>query len=92
MIKKIKHKGLARFFFDNVRSGLDTRFLPKISRILDVLDMAQSPEDVNIPGWRLHPLIGDRIGYWSVTVSANWRITFTFEADNVTDVNLEDYH
>ena len=53
---------------------------------------AQVPDDMDLSGFRLHPLRGDRSGTWAVTVRANWRVTFCFEGDNVTDINYEDYH
>jgi len=48
--------------------------------------------DLNLPGYRLHQLKGNRAGTWSVTVSGNWRITFTFESEDAFDIDLEDYH
>lgn len=56
------------------------------------LDEASRPQDLNLPGFRLHPLKGDLAGYWSITVSGNRRIIFRFEDDNATDVDLVDYH
>ncbi|MGH8618440.1 MAG: type II toxin-antitoxin system RelE/ParE family toxin [Burkholderiales bacterium] len=92
MIKRFRHKGLARYFEKGDRRGIDTAHAPKISRILDALDQAASPEQLNIPGWRLHPLTGDRKGTWSISVSGNWRITFEFSGTDAVNVNLEDYH
>ena len=59
---------------------------------LAALDTAQSIEDLDIPGYRLHQLRGERKGIWSITVNANWRITFEFIDGNVYIVNYEDYH
>ena len=92
MIKRFKHKGLARYFEKGDRRGIDAAHTPKIRRILDALDQATSPEQMNIPGWRLHPLSGDRKGTWSVSVSGNWRITFEFSGTDAVNVDLEDYH
>ena len=92
MIKSFKHKGLEQYFTKDVKKLLDARDLPKIERILDRLDAAIIAKDMDIPGWRLHELKGDRSGEWSVTVRANWRITFLFEDGEVYQVNLEDYH
>jgi len=64
----------------------------KLRRILTLLDSAQCSADMDIPGWKLHPLKGERRGEWAVTVSGNWRVTWRFEGDDVTDVKLEDYH
>lgn len=60
--------------------------------ILDALDAAAEPQDMNVPGLRFHQLTGSRAGEYSVTVSANWRITFAFDDGDATGVNLEDYH
>lgn len=66
--------------------------VPKLRLILAALDAAEAPSDVDIAGWRLHPLKGARRGEWSVWVSGNWRVTFRFDKNNVIDVNYEDYH
>ncbi len=92
MIKSFKHKGLELYFVKDVKKVLDVRDLPKIERILDRLDAATVVKDMDIPGWNLHELKGDRKGDWSVTVRTNWRITFRFEKGGVFNVNLEDYH
>ncbi len=63
-----------------------------IRNILALLDAAEVPSDMDLPGLRLHPLIGDRAGTWAVTVRANWRVTFGFEGPDVVDVDYEDYH
>ena len=63
-----------------------------IQEILTVLDEAADPQELNLPGYRLHPLKGELKGYWSVTVRANWRIIFRFEGANAFDVELTDYH
>ena len=65
----------------------------KISDILAALDTAAGPSEVGLfPGWRLHPLKGDMKGFWSVTITGNWRIIFRFEAGDAFDVDLVDYH
>ncbi len=66
--------------------------LDRISDLLDDLDAAQRPTDMDHPGLRFHRLVGNRRGTWSVRVSANWRLTFRFEGSEAVDVNLEDYH
>jgi len=63
-----------------------------LRRQLDVLNRARSVRDLNLPGYRLHQLKGNRTGTWSVTVSGNWRVTFTFEGEDAYGVDLEDYH
>ena len=64
----------------------------RLRRQLDVLNHARTSADMNLPGYRLHQLKGNRTGTWSVTVSGNWRVTFRFEGEDVIDVDLEDYH
>lgn len=59
---------------------------------LAALDTACEIEDLNIPGYRLHPLHGNRAGIWSVTVNVNWRLTFEFIDGNIHVLNYEDYH
>jgi proteic killer suppression protein len=54
--------------------------------------MARAPRDMDFPGLRLHPLTGNLNGFWSVSVSGNWRIIFRFEDSHVRDVDLIDYH
>ncbi len=66
--------------------------LSKVSRLLDRLNVAVKPEDMDLPGYRFHALKGNRNGHFSVTVTANWRLTFRFEGEDAFDVNLEDYH
>jgi proteic killer suppression protein len=63
-----------------------------VERILTVLDSATTPQGLDIPRYRLHPLKGDLKGLWSVTVRANWRIVFRFEGEDAFDVELIDYH
>jgi toxin HigB-1 len=92
VIKNFRHKGLSRYFEKNDRRGIDAKQSARIKRVIDALDQATSPEQLNIPGWRLHQLTGDRKGMWSVSVSGNWRITFEFSGTDVANVNLEDYH
>jgi proteic killer suppression protein len=59
---------------------------------LAALDTAQSIDDMDVPGYRLHQLTGNRRGIWTITVNANWRLTFKFEEGNVHILNYEDYH
>jgi proteic killer suppression protein len=81
-----------RLYESNTASGIAASMVPKVSRILARLDTAQSPGHMNLPGWRLHPLKGDRLGLWSVRVSGNWRIVFRFHSGDAWDVDLVDYH
>jgi len=71
---------------------VNPQHLDKIARMLARLDVATRPEQLDLPGFRLHPLKGELAGYWSITVRANWRIIFRFEEGDATDVDLVDYH
>ena len=57
-----------------------------------MLEQMESMDDLAYPGLRLHPLKGDLAGFWSVTVSANWRIIFRFDGEDASEVDLIDYH
>lgn len=92
MILNFRHKGLKRLFEDDDRSKINAQDAAKIARILAVLKRAKQPEDLALPGLRLHPLKGDLKGFWAVTVRANWRIVFRFEGKDAADVDLIDYH
>lgn len=92
MIVGFKHRGLKRLFERGDTSQVGADMLPKIENILAVLNRASRHDDVDLPGFRLHPLRGDMKGLWAVTVRANWRIVFRFDGADVTDVDLVDYH
>jgi proteic killer suppression protein len=93
IIGKFRHKGLRRLYEDDDPSGLPAHFVKKIKAILAALEFADDLSQVaTVPGWKLHPLRGDRKGEYSITVTGNWRITFKLQGNTVTDVNFEDYH
>ena len=93
IIRTVRHKGLERFLEDNDARGIRSDLVSRIRAVLTVLLAARDMEGViGPPGWRIHPLIGNRQGAWSISVSGNWRITFTVDADEICDLNLEDYH
>ncbi len=92
MITSFKHRGLRRLYEQGDRGGIGANIRDRVERILLVLDQAESLDDMNLPGYRLHQLTGDRKGLWSVRVTGNWRITFGFTDGEVVDVDLEDYH
>lgn len=92
MITNFKHGGLKRFFERDDARKIDPTHIDKVADILTALDSAQVIDDMDLVTFRLHPLTGDRKGTWSVTVRANWRITFKFENGKAFDVNYEDYH
>ena len=92
MIVNFRHRGLKRLYEQGDASLISGNMRGRIARILFVLDEAETLDEINMPGFRLHPLVGKRKGRWSIRVTGNWRITFTFEDGNVFDVDLEDYH
>ncbi len=92
MIKNFTHKGLERFYNTGSKAGIQPRHANKLRRILTRLEVAACPDDMDLPGFQLHPLIGNRRGTWAVTVQANWRVTFRFIGEDVENVHYEDYH
>ena len=92
MIRSFRHKGLKLLYEKGDRRRVSADQADKIERILARLDQAGEPCDMNLPGYRLHPLKGDLASFWSVTVSGNWRVIFRFEDGHACDVDLTDYH
>jgi proteic killer suppression protein len=92
MIKSFRHKGLRRLFETGSISGVRSIHVRRLRLQLAALDTAQNIEDMDIPGFRLHPLKGEMRGRWSITVSGNWRVTFTFQDGNAYILDYEDYH
>ncbi len=92
MIQGFRHKGLQRLFEKGQTKGVRADQIEKVENILAVLNLAVQPEDMNLPGFHLHPLKGGLKGFWSVTVRANWRIIFRFQEGDAYDVDLIDYH
>jgi proteic killer suppression protein len=93
MIKTIKHKGLKKFFLKDDSTGLNHDQLQKIRRILTALNAANNLEAIKLhKGYKLHELKGDLQGYWSVTVTANYRIVFKYIDGDIYDVDYIDYH
>lgn len=92
MIDSFKHQGLEQFFASGTTRGVQARHAKRIRMILARLNASTSPQDMNLPGLFLHELAGQRKGTWAVRVSGNWRITFTFDGVDASNVNLEDYH
>ncbi len=92
-IGKFRHKGLKRLYEDDDGSLLPAASVRKIKAILAALQFADNLSQVEtVPGWKLHPLKAGRKGEYSITVTGNWRLTFTVEGHVVTDLNFEDYH
>ena len=92
MIVSFKHKGLRDFFETGVKKGIQPEHAAKLRRILDRLDAAEKIRDMRYPGSNLHLLEPKQAGIWSVTVSGNWRVTFTFEQGKAYNVDYLDYH
>jgi toxin HigB-1 len=92
MIGSIRHKGLKRLHDDNDRRGVIGEHVEKLSDILARLDAAGSVEDMDLPGFKLHPLKGNLKGFWAVTVRANWRVIFRFVDGDALDIDYVDYH
>ncbi len=89
---KIRHKELRALHERDARARLPAQLVPRLRRILFRLQEATHPRSADAPGFRLHPLKGDRAGQWSVRVSGNWRVVFRFEDGEAVDVDLVDYH
>ena len=92
MIKSFRHKGLRRFFETGNKSGSQASHAGRLRLLLAALDTAQTIEDMDVPGYRLHPLKGRAKDRWSIRVSANWRLTFKFGEGNALVLDYEDYH
>jgi len=92
VITSFIHKGLERFYKTNNLSGIQSKHAKRLKLILSNLDQAEGPQDMDLPGLRLHELKGGRKNIWSVSVSGNWRVTFRFLGRDAEIVNYEDYH
>ena len=92
MIKTIRHKGLAKLFESGSTSGVQASHAKRLRLQLAALDTAQVIDDMDIPGFGLHPLKGKLKGRWSIWVNGNWRLTFEFKDGNVYVLDYEDYH
>ena len=92
MIKSFKHKGLRKFFETGSKAGIQAKHERRLRMQLAAIDTATIIDDVDLPGFKLPPLKGNRDGVWSITVNGNWRITFEFVDGNAYILNYEDYH
>lgn len=92
MIKRIRHKGLERFYRSGDTSGINAQHADHLRLLLTTLNVSTDPSGMNLPSFRLHSLKGDRKGQWAVKVSGNWRLVFEFDGEDATDVDLVDYH
>ena len=92
MIRTFRHRGLRRLYERGDPSRVRSDQAERISLALADLDAAGKPSDLDLPGYRLHPLRGDPKGFWSISITANWRTVFRFEQGDAIDVDLVDYH
>lgn len=92
MIKSFSHKGLKDFYNTGSKKGIKPEHANRLARMLDRLDASIAPKDMDLPGYDLHQLKGDKKEMWSVSVSGNWRITFYFEGKDAYLVDYLDYH
>lgn len=92
MIQSFRHKGLKRLYEEDDTRGVIHEHADKLRDILVRLDSAASSIDMDLPGFRLHPLKGELKGYWAVAVRANWRVIFRFVDGNALDLDYVDYH
>ena len=92
MIKSFKHKGLKSFFETGATTGIQAKDSKKLRQQLIALHTAQNIDDMDLPGYRLHSLKGDKKDQWSITVNKNWRLTFEFIDGDVYILDYEDYH
>jgi proteic killer suppression protein len=92
VITSFRHRGLERYFLSGSKAGIRPEHAQRLRLVLGRLAAAVSAQDMDLPGLRLHPLKGRRKGRWSVTVSGNWRVTFSFSGKDAVQVDYEDYH
>ena len=92
MITSFRHKGLRKYFESGSLAGIQPAHANRLKMQLAALDTAQVIEDMDIPGFRLHPLKGSERGRWAIWVNGNWRVTFQFESGNAFVLDYEDYH
>ena len=92
MIKRFCHKGLKKFYESGLLIGIQKHHSKRLQLILTRLDVSKIPQDMNLPGLRLHKLTGELKDFYSVTVKKNWRIIFRFKENDVFDVDYIDYH
>ena len=92
MIKSFHHKGLQRYYETGSKSGIHAKHAARLRLQLAALDTARVIGDMEVPGYRLHPLKGRAKNRWSIRVSGNWRLTFEFRDGNAYVLDYEDYH
>jgi proteic killer suppression protein len=93
VITSFRHKALERLYVNDDARRLPAELVPRLRRVLAALDTAADVTDLRLfPGWRVHELKGELRGFWSISVSGNWRVVFRFHAGDASEVTLVDYH
>jgi proteic killer suppression protein len=92
MIKSYRHKGIQQFFETGSKAGIAAEHEAKLARQLTLLNAVKGPLEMDVAGWKLHPLKGELAEHWAVKVNGNWRLTFTFEGEDAILVDYQDYH
>lgn len=92
MIRSFRHKGIEKFFATGSKVGIQPKHAARLNQQLAALNVAATPEQMNIPGWQWHALTSRLAGHWAVSVNGNWRLTFTFQGDDAVLVDYQDYH
>ncbi len=92
MIISFQHKGLRKFYETGSKKGIVATHELKLQMILAALDIAEVPEELDLPAFSLHALKGDLKEYWSIKVNGNWRVIFRFKGNDVELLDYLDYH
>lgn len=92
MIESFRSRELKRYWTRGDETGIRADWRKKVRLILSRLDAAREPSEMNVPGLGFHALKGEMAGRYAVSVSRNWRVTFSWRGENAADVDLEDYH
>jgi proteic killer suppression protein len=92
MIRSFRHKGIKLFFESGSKEGIQANHASKLARQLSLLNQAKSADEMNIPGWRFHPLDHDLKNHYAIWVDKNWRLTFSFDGEDAELVDYQDYH
>ena len=92
---RFRHKGLKQLHEGDSTKGVPPTMADKLRKLLLAIETAEGVDQLGrFPGWKLHPLKGDLVGFWSLTVTGNWRLIFLYdkEANTASDLDLIDYH
>ena len=92
MIKSWRHKGLRQFYETGSKAKIQPHHADKLHDIVQALDSATAPEQMNFPGLGLHKLSGNHKDFYSVKVNGNWRVIFCFDGKDAILVDYLDYH